>query len=93
MQWNYREELYLLKLYVEEPSGWEVRGMLPGGGPFIAEDRVVPLDVSHATGDELRVRIRPPLGFWALNSFAVDYSSDADVRVTPTSPWRSRAAS
>jgi len=85
MQWNYREELYLLKLYVEEPSGWEVRGMLPGGGPFIAEDRVVPLDVSRVPGDELRVRIRPPLGFWALNSFAVDYSSDAEVRVTPTS--------
>lgn len=73
--WVLREELYALKVYVEEPTGWQVRGTLPGGGPFIAEDRVVPLDVSRVTGTELRIRIEPPAGFWALNSFAVDYSS------------------
>jgi len=88
--WTLREELFALKLEVEEPSGWKHRGTLPGGGPFIAEDRVVVLDVSQATGDQLRIRIRPPVGFWALNSFAVDYGPDQTPiveKVHPLKAW------
>lgn len=77
--WEVREELYALKIYVEEPTGWQVRGILPGTGPFISKDRIVPLDVSRVKGDQLRIRIHPPAGFWALNSFNVDYSQDRPV--------------
>ncbi len=92
LAWNLREELYALKIEVEGPSGWEVRGALLGGGPFIAEDRVVPLDLSGVRGDEVRVRIRPPAGFWALNSFALDYSPDRDLRVERLLPVEARDA-
>jgi hypothetical protein len=51
---------------------------------------VVRIDISGVQGPELRIRIRPPLGFWALNSFAVDYSQDADVRVTRVLPSAAR---
>lgn len=88
--WNLREELYGLKVYVQEPDGWALRGALVGGGPFIAEDRVVNLDVSRVPGTELRIRIHPPGGFWALNSFAVEYGEDAPVLVdtiAPASAW------
>ncbi len=88
--WGLREELYALKIEVGEPAGWKHRGTLPGGGPFIAEDRVVVLDLSQATGDQLRIRIRPPVGFWALNSFAVDYGLDqAPIveKVRPLKAW------
>lgn len=81
LAWNLREELFALKVSVEEPTGWQVRGILPGGGPFIAEDRVVPLDVSRVTGDSVRIRLNPPLGFWALNSFAMDFGASGAVRV------------
>jgi hypothetical protein len=81
MMWNLREEIFALKVYVEEPTGWQVRGLLPGGGPFIAEDRVVPLDVSRVAGDSVRIRLDPPLGFWAFNSFGVDYGVDGSLRV------------
>ena len=84
--WALREELYALKLYVEEPTGWELRGILPGGGPFIAEDRVVLLDVSRVPGRQLRIRVRPPAGFWALNSFVIDYSSDKALSVENVPP-------
>jgi len=77
--WELREELYRLKVYVEEPTGWVVRGVLPGTGPFISKDRILPLDVSHVRGEQLHIRIHPPAGFWALNSFAVDYSADRPV--------------
>ena len=79
--WNLREELYTLQLRVEEPTGWEVRGLLPGGGPFISEDRVVPLDISRVEGDEVRIRIRPPVGFWGLNSFQMDFGTDEPVQI------------
>jgi len=84
--WEEREELYRLKVYVEEPTGWEVRGVIPGTGTFNPMDRILPLDVSHVQGDQLRIRIHPTAGFWALNSFAVDYSPDAPTRVQKSSP-------
>ncbi len=79
--WNLREELYALQVHVEEPTGWKLAGVLPGGGPYAAEDRVVPLDVSRVTGDEVRIRIRPPVGFWALNWLAMDYTEDTRLSV------------
>jgi hypothetical protein len=84
--WNLREELYALQVAVEEPSGWVVRGMLPGGGPFISENRVVVLDVSRVQGDRVRIRLRPPVGFWALNSFALDATPDEQIHVTRLTP-------
>lgn len=85
-RWNVREELYILKLEVLEPNGWRVRGLLPGGGPFIAEERVIPLDLSGVEGDTLRVRLRPPLGFWALNSFGVSYERQSRFSVDTVGP-------
>jgi hypothetical protein len=88
--WDVREQLYALKIYVEEPTGWEVRAVLPGMGPFVSKDRVVPLDVSRVRGDQLRIRIQPPAGFWALNSFAMDYSPDRQMRVQKVAPLAAR---
>ena len=91
--WNVREELYVLKLDVDESGSWRTRGLLPGGGPFIAETRVVPLDVSNAAGDSLRLRIRPPSGFWALNSFAVTYDdSEQPLAVAKVEPIYARTS-
>lgn len=88
--WEVREQLYALKIYVEEPTGWEVRGILPGVGPFISKDRVLPLDVTRVRGDVLRIRIRPPAGFWALNSFNVDYTADRPINVETVRPMTAR---
>jgi hypothetical protein len=91
--WNVREELYVLKVDVEEAGGWRSRGLLPGGGPFITETRVVPLDVSAAAGDSLRLRIRPPAGFWALNSFAVSYDdAERPLAVDTVAPLAARTS-
>ncbi len=88
--WEAREQLYALKIYVQEPTGWEVRGILPGTGPFISKDRIISLDVSRVQGDQLHIRIRPPTGFWALNSFAVDYTSDRSLSVQTVKPATAR---
>jgi hypothetical protein len=80
--WMAREELYALRVEVEEADGWQARAMLPVAGPFVSDERVVVLDVSRATGSRLRLRVRPPAGFWAFNSFAIEYGSEAALPFT-----------
>lgn len=80
--WNLREELYVLKVYVKESTGWKRRGILHGAGPFVVEDQLLTLDISKVVGDELRLRVEPPSGFWALNWFAVDFSPEIELSVT-----------
>lgn len=86
--WSSREDLYTLKVWVEEPSGWQVRGVLQGGAMGA---RVVPLDVSHVPGDRLRIRLQPPAGFWALNAVAADYSTAKAPERIRIAPWAARS--
>jgi hypothetical protein len=92
LAWDLREELYHLRIEVQEPDGWRTRGVLPGGGPFISEDRVLPLDLSRVEGDSVRLRIRPPRGFWALNSFALDYEDATPATVDTLRPVTAKDA-
>ena len=72
-EWNVREELYGLAVQVAEPGGWVTRGMLGGGGPYSAETQSLTLDLRGVVGDTVRLRMRPPAGFRALNSFALSF--------------------
>src|SRR5580704_5151249 len=71
--------------------------MMPISGPFVSDERVIPLDVSHVAGNQVRVRMRPPSGFWAFNSFAMSYGAgrldvDHPVNVTRLEPLRAQDA-
>jgi hypothetical protein len=85
-RWAVREQLYGLPLEVEEEDGWHVRGVLSGSGPFLAAERVLPVDLSRVRGDSVRLRISPPRGFWALGYFAMDYSADHPLSVDTVPP-------
>jgi hypothetical protein len=74
--WNRREEAYVVEARVWTGTDWSVRGDLAGGGPFLCEDRVVPLDLTGVTGDTLRILLTPPPGFWQFNWFAISYEPD-----------------
>ncbi|HEY2842959.1 MAG TPA: hypothetical protein VGJ09_04885 [Bryobacteraceae bacterium] len=87
--WSATEDLYALKVWVEEPSGWQMRGMIPGGGMGA---RVVQLDVSRVKGDQVHIRVQPPAGFWAINSMAIDYSPEQDLSVNRIAPQSARTA-
>lgn len=88
--WSTREDVYMLRVWVKEPSGWHVRGVIPGGG---ASDRVIPLDLSRAVGEQVQIRIQPPGGFWSLNSFAMDYSPEVPVTVQKVAAQTARMSS
>jgi hypothetical protein len=85
MNWFTNEELYLLKIWVETKDGWKVRGMIPGGEPRLTKDRAFVLDIGDCPGQSLRIKLRPPVNFWMVNSLAVDYSQDLPVETTEMS--------
>src|SRR2546423_1918580 len=66
---NDREELFHLGVQVQVGERWERRAFIPGGGPFQSEDRAIRLDLSGVQGETVRIRLNPPVGLWALNSF------------------------
>lgn len=82
LRWMSSEELYTMKIWVETPSGWQARGMIYGGAPVITKDKAYVLDVGDLPGDVLRIKLRPPVNFWMVNSLAVDYGEDAAVQVS-----------
>jgi hypothetical protein len=88
--WGLREGIYAIPVEVEEEEGWVARGVLRGSGPVLAPPRVIALDVSRARGPQLRIRLRPAIGYWAFNSFAVDYTPDEPVVVTRVAPSSAR---
>lgn len=88
--WGRWTETYALNVDILQNGGWKTAGALLGEGPFNAEDRIILLDVSQVEGNHLKIRLRPPLGFWAFNSFAVDYSSSQAIEKTEILPSRAR---
>jgi hypothetical protein len=82
MSWMSSEELYALKVWVETPGGWKVRGMIMEGAPVITKDKAYVLDVADIPGDVLRIKLRPPVNFWMVNSLAVDYGEDTPITLT-----------
>jgi hypothetical protein len=90
--WVNREETLRLKVDVEESNGWHTCGTLSGGGPIVAEDRALSMDMSGVQGDRVRIKIRPPNGFWALNSFEVSYDSAGSISFTKVAAQSARTS-
>jgi hypothetical protein len=82
IQFMEREELYLLKIYVLEGDAWVQHGYIPGGGPLITEDRVIALDLSKVSGDKLKIRLNPPMGFWSIDYLGIEYDNNPVPPVT-----------
>lgn len=66
----------MLKLYLKEGNAWVQHGFIPGGGPFINEDRVVTLNLAGVVGDTVEIKLNPPMGFWALDYIAITYQAN-----------------
>lgn len=92
LAWYAREELYLLKAWVETPAGWSPRAVLYGGGPFAAKPKAYVLDIHDVPGDTVRIRLEPPAGFWRFDGFAVDASEDQPLEAREVAPFSAKAA-
>ena len=82
MSWVASEEMAALKVWVETPDGWKARSMIMGGAPIITKDKAYVIPVGDIPGETLRIKLRPPVNFWMVNSLAVDYGEDPAVVAT-----------
>jgi hypothetical protein len=67
--WVEREQLFRLDVQVLQGNDWQKQGALHGSGPIVAETRALPLDLGAVDGNEVRIRVEPPAGFWTLDFF------------------------
>jgi hypothetical protein len=79
--WHQQEEVFRLQVRVWANNAWVNRGEIIGGGPFVTEERIVPLDLEGIKGDSLRILLAPPIGFWQINSIGIDYSQDVPLKI------------
>lgn len=79
--WLLREELWLLKVWVEEVGGWRAQDVIIGGGPYVSELQAVALDLSRVEGAEVRIRLDAPRGYWAFDSFALAVDAGRPVQL------------
>ena len=75
-----REELWRLKILIEENDSLALHGFIPGAGPLIVEDRMLQLDLSQVKGDTVTMHFNPPYGFWKIDHLALQFETLA----TPT---------
>ena len=75
--WDNREEILRLQIKVHVGNTWETRGVIRGNGPYVIEERAIPLSLDGVEGDSVQIQIAPPAGFWQLNRFAAEYGREA----------------
>lgn len=81
-QFMEREELYSLKVNVQENDGWKTKGIISACGPYIDEDRIVELNIENVTGDTLTVKLNPPYGYWKFDFTGIIYESNASAKIS-----------
>jgi hypothetical protein len=80
-KWADWTDIYALNVDIWSNGQWVQRGKIIGCGPFVAEERIVPLSLDGVEGDVVKIRLAPPIGFWQFNSFAMDYSVDVPFQM------------
>jgi hypothetical protein len=87
-RWYMTGGMFTAILSVETREGWKNRGLLYGGGPILAKEKVYPLDIADVSGGRLRIKLEPAAGYWRLNALSVDYGEDAAFEATEIHPCR-----
>lgn len=70
-----REELFWLKVDIDNGKERVNRGLILGGGPLVTETRVVKLNIADIPGDTLTIHLNPPKGFWSIDYVGLDFST------------------
>lgn len=80
-EWVQREELWVLRVWLREPTGWVAQNLAVGGGPYLSELQAVPLDLSRVDGGIVELRLHPPRGYWDIDFAALDTAQGAPPRI------------
>jgi hypothetical protein len=71
-----------LTVSVDEGNGWRTARSCDAVGPMALRDLVVPLTLTGAAGNSIRVKLEFGALFWEIDYAAVDYGTDLPVKVS-----------
>lgn len=77
-----------LAVSVLTDRGWERQGTFLEAGPEVTKRQVLPLDLSRAVGDPVRVRLESAPLFWVIDRVALDSSAPASLVTRVLAPDR-----
>ena len=81
IQWSLDQSIPL-SVFIETQDGWKFLDYFNVVGPLASRDMVMPIDLSAATGDTVRLKVQTGFMFWELDYAALDFSENVDVQVT-----------
>jgi hypothetical protein len=77
-----------LGVWVHANGRWERRGTVGEAGPEVWKRQVVPLDLSGAVGEVVRVRLESAPSIWLIDHVAMDYSAPRALGIRELTPAR-----
>lgn len=76
----------MLQVQVRTAAGWQTRAVFWSAGPELVKEEAFALPIADASGDRLEVRLETAVGFWSVDSVAIDYGADEPITVRELAP-------
>jgi hypothetical protein len=88
------EELYYLKVNLLENGKYNVKTVIPGGGPKVDEDKVFNLPLENVQDNYVEFVLNPPPGYWKFEQIGLIYDyktvGSDDIKVLDASYGQDR---
>ncbi len=85
IKWT-KDQKMPLEVLIKTSDGWQKLTDITTIGPVATRDVVVPIDVSNINGTVAEIRLSSGFMFWEIDYVAIDYSTDAPIKVETLSP-------
>jgi hypothetical protein len=80
------EQGLAMKVYIQNGSEWKYVDFIDLVGPLAFRDVVVPIDLTHHTTKEVKLKISAGFMMWDVDYVGMDYSADKDMNVLYINP-------
>ena len=78
-----------LNIKIMNNGEWKSAQQMIYTGPDIEKEQVAVLDISHISGNYLKVKIESTTGLWKINNIYIDYSKEIEYYSKELSPEKS----
>lgn len=81
LQWS-RDQGVSMSVYLDTGKGWEYVDYFNLMGPLAMRDIVMPIDLTHVQGDQVKVMLTCGYMFWEIDYAAMDFSENIPVHIS-----------
>jgi hypothetical protein len=76
-----------LSVYLKTATGWELVDRINTVGPMASRNIAVPIDLRHAVGEELVIKLETGFMFWELDYAGIDYTENLPLDIKYINPY------